>query len=409
MSVKEKTKFHILSTILPNISVTMACDLSIIIVNYNIRHFLEYCLLSVRKATAALSVQVIVVDNASTDDDYNWLPQKFPEIVFIKNENNLGFGKANNQGLQLANGKYVLFLNPDTLVPENALNDCLLFFQEKDDCGALGVHMMDGKGHFLPESKRSVPTPMISFYKFSGLEKLFPKSPIFGQYALGYWDENKVWNVPILAGAFLMARRSLLEKVGGFDEAFFMYGEDIDLSFRLQHNTGFKNYFLGPVKILHFKGESSKQNTLYYNKIFNEAMHVFVQKYHRKTNAFLMSSSIRLGTKLREWAFKLKGKRIKDKSRTIGQVKDFCFMGDEHSQAVLTEKIKRQYPTIQLSNTAAGSNNIIFCIGQNYGFQNAFQDIQKLPKTKDLYWFATDAAAIIGSNKKDETGVIWNL
>ncbi len=408
MSIKEKTKFYFLSTILPNISVTMACDLSIIIVNYNVRHFLEYCLLSVRKASIGLQVQVIVVDNASTDDDHEWIAEQFPKVHLIKNENNQGFGKANNQGLQLADGEYVLFLNPDTIIPENTLHDCIAFFQEKKDCGAIGVQMMDGKGIFLPESKRSIPTPLVSFYKFSGLEKLFPKSKIFGKYALGYLDKNEVHEVPILAGAFLTARRSLLEKVGGFDEAFFMYGEDIDLSYRLQHNTGFKNYFLGTVRIIHFKGESSKQNTLHYNKIFNEAMQVFVQKYHTKIGAFLMSTSIQLGTKMRAFAFKLKGKRKNRKGENDISTKDFFLLGDPDTKTFLEEKIKHQFPKMRLSNMNSNCS-VIFCIGQHYSFQDSLLDLQKQSHSIDLYWFDKNADAIIGSNKKDETGVVWSL
>lgn len=379
----------------------MAYDLSIIIVNYNVRHFLEYCLLSVRKAIGAIRVQTIVIDNASTDDDYTWCKQFFPEVHFIRNNVNQGFGKANNQGLELATGEYILFLNPDTLIPENALQNCLLFFQEKTDCGALGVHMMDGKGSFLPESKRSLPTPMISFYKLSGLEKIFPSSSIFGQYALGYLNANEVHEVPVLAGAFMMVRRSLLQKVGGFDEAFFMYGEDIDLSFRLQNHTGFKNYFLGNVQILHFKGESSKQDTLHYNKIFNDAMCVFVKKYHSKANAFLMSASIRLGTFIRGLVLKRKGRQKAEESNTIAA--DFLLLGDIQSRTTLLQKLR----TAQTSTN--NSQNIVFCIGKTYSYENAFTDLSQQLSSTNIYWFEPEANTIIGSNKKGETGVVWKL
>ncbi|MFT4204507.1 MAG: glycosyltransferase family 2 protein [Chitinophagaceae bacterium] len=383
----------------------MAFGLSIIIVNYNVRYFLEYCLLSLRKASIGIHVQTIVIDNASSDDDYSWMAQKFPETVFVRNNANLGFGKASNQGLTLATGRYVLFLNPDTLLPDNALADCLAFFGEKKDCGALGVQMVDGKGIFLSESKRAVPTPRISFFKFSGLEKLFPKSKTFGRYALGYLDKNGVWEVPVLAGAFLMARRSLLGKVGGFDEAFFMYGEDIDLSYRLQQDTGFKNYYLGTVRILHFKGESSKQNTLHYHRIFNEAMHVFIRKYHTKTKAMLISAPIRLGTWIRSITLQIKRKK-KAENRTS---KRFFLMGDSQARQRLATKLQSRFSSIQLSNTVVDTDSIVYCIGENFTIQNALADMEKQPDTVGIYWFDPETDAIIGNSSKDETGTVWRL
>jgi len=385
----------------------MLCDLSVVVVNYNVRYFLEYCLLSVRKASADLRVQVIVVDNASSDGDYRWLAERFPEVIFKQNAQNQGFGKANNQGLSLADGEFVLFLNPDTIVPENALRECVDFFRKTNDCGALGVYMMDGKGHFLPESKRSNPTPAVSFYKLSGLEKLFPRSKVFGQYALGYLDENRTFPVPILAGAFLMARKSLLEKVGGFDEAFFMYGEDIDLSFRLQNNTGFRNYFLGTVKILHFKGESSKQDSLHYNKIFNDAMGVFVRKYHSNIKASLMHGSIRLGTSLR--AIALKGKRKKEKGKNGADIGGLFLEGDADVKAILMPKLRQKMPTAPLSNTIDAAENIVFCIGENYAFEKSLEDLSQYSNDKNFYWFDPKINTIIGSNDKNETGVVWKL
>ena len=386
----------------------MACDLSIIIVNYNVRYFLEYCLLAVRKASIGIRVQVIVVDNASTDGDYAGIRQKFSEMSFVNNAENQGFGKASNHGLALATGELVLFLNPDTIVPENALKDCLRFFRKNADCGALGVQMVDGKGRFLPESKRSVPTPLVSFYKLSGLEKLFPKSKTFGQYALGYLDKDGTFEVPVLAGAFLMARHSLLKKVGGFDEAFFMYGEDIDLSFRLQHRTGFSNYFLGAVKILHFKGESSKQNALHYNKVFHDAMRIFVKKYQPKAKAFLMSAFIGIGTQMRTRAIRGKKKEENREEDDIAS-RHFFLWGDTDTRRLLSEKIALLYPNIPLSDTASAADSTILCIGENYSYENALKDTAKQPGSVDIFWFDAEASAVIGSHDKDETGIVWKL
>lgn len=384
----------------------MLFDLSIIIVNYNVRFFLEYCLLSVRNASIGLNVQIIVLDNASTDADYGWIKDNFPEVTYIPNKENLGFGKANNIGIKLSKGEYVLFLNPDTIIPENALKDCLDFFRKKEDCGALGVHMMDGRGHFLPESKRSVPTPMVSFYKFSGLEKIFPTSKTFGKYALGYLDKDGVFAVPVLAGAFMMARKSLLSKVGGFDEAFFMYGEDIDLSFRLQNATGYKNYFLGNVKILHFKGESSKQDTLHYNKIFNEAMEVFVQKYYSKSQAFFMSLSIKLGTSISNIGFKLK-RKLPMKKEAITE-STFFLLGDPQTKSKLAENLSSQSSCI-ITRNKDEAQYFVYCVGDAYRYKDAFKELTITETHTPILWHDCRSNSLIGSIEKDEIGTVIQL
>ncbi|PZP47241.1 MAG: glycosyl transferase family 2 [Pseudopedobacter saltans] len=379
----------------------MILDLSIIIVNYNVRFFLEYCLLSVRNAAKEITVQIIVVDNASKDSDYNWLCHRFPEVTFIQNKENLGFGSANNVGISLAEGKYVLFLNPDTLVPDNALKDCLSFFENHADCGALGVHMMDGKGQFLPESKRSNPTPSVSFYKFSGLEKRFPTSRRFGQYALGFLDKNENHPVPILAGAFMMVRKSLLDQVGGFDEAFFMYGEDIDLSFRLQNNTGFKNYFLGKIKILHFKGESSKQDAVHYNKIFNEAMGVFVKKYYSNSKAFMMRTAIGMGTTVKNFALSTKVK-VKKKEG----IQSMYLMGDMCTLTALREKLHLTQPDIIIASEEKNARTIVLCIGKSFTYQDSLDLLSNRKWLQLVMWYDPTSNFLIGSNDKDETGIV---
>ena len=217
-------------------------QLSIIIVNYNVKHFLEQCLYSVQKACRGLKAEVIVVDNNSADNSIEFLSSGFPSVQFLINKENLGFARACNQGWQKAKGEYILFLNPDTIVPEDGFEKCLSFFQTHPDAGALGVKMLDGSGKFLKESKRSFPSPLTSLYKLFGLAKLFPRSRTFARYHLGHLDENKNNEVDVLAGAFMMIRREVLEKVGSFDETFFMYGEDIDLSYRIQQ-AGYKNYY----------------------------------------------------------------------------------------------------------------------------------------------------------------------
>ncbi|MGZ8545012.1 MAG: glycosyltransferase family 2 protein, partial [Flavisolibacter sp.] len=202
--------------------------LSVIIVNYNVRHFLEQCLYSVEKSMNGLAAEVIVVDNHSTDGSLEYLTPRFPLVQFIANKENTGFSKACNQGLAMANGDFILFLNPDTLVEEQTFKNCIAFFEQHLHCGALGVKMIDGAGNFLKESKRSFPSPSTSLFKLFGLARIFPRSKTFARYHLGNLDKNQDHEVDVLAGAFMMVRKSVLDRIGGFDESFFMYGEDVD-------------------------------------------------------------------------------------------------------------------------------------------------------------------------------------
>lgn len=273
-------------------------QLSIIIVNYNVKYFLQQCLYAVNKAIQGLQAEVIVVDNNSTDGSVAYLQEKFTWVTFIQNTENKGFGKANNIALQQATGKYILFLNPDTIVPEDCFEKCISFFETTKNCGALGIKMIDGKGNFLPESKRSFPAPLTSFFKLVGLAYLFPTSKLFNKYALGYLDKNNNHEVDVLAGAFLMTTKELLDKIGGFDETFFMYGEDVDLSYRLQQ-TGVKNYYFSESTIIHFKGESTKRGSLNYVKMFYEAMSIFVSKHFKGSSVALFSTSIKMAIWLR--------------------------------------------------------------------------------------------------------------
>ena len=273
--------------------------LSIIIVNYNVKHFLEQCLHSVLKADMPASeVEVFVVDNNSSDNSMAYLKPKFPGVTFIENKENLGFSKANNLALPYCTGDYILFLNPDTIVPEDCFTICTNFFKEHNDCASLGVKMLDGSGKFLPESKRSFPSPITSFYKLVGLSAFFPKSAVFNKYALGNLDENKSHEVDVLAGAFLMVKKSVLDITGSFDENFFMYGEDVDLSFRLKE-YGMKNYYLGEMPIIHFKGESTKRGSLNYVKMFYHAMSIFVSKHYGGQKAKVFSYIINCAIWLR--------------------------------------------------------------------------------------------------------------
>jgi GT2 family glycosyltransferase len=273
-------------------------QVSVIIVNYNVRYFLEQCIYSLQKAGEGRQVEVIVIDNQSSDGSLGYLQPKFPGVTFIPSEYNAGFAKACNKGANQARGRYILFLNPDTLLPEDCLQRCLLFFEAHASAGALGVKMIDGSGKFLKESKRSFPSPLTALYKLSGLAWLFPQSPVFSRYYLGHLDENKNHKVDVLAGAFMMIRREVLEITGGFDEDFFMYGEDIDLSYRIQ-KAGYDNYYLAETRIIHFKGESTKTGSLNYVRMFYGAMSIFVRKHYGGRRAGLFRASLHMAIWIR--------------------------------------------------------------------------------------------------------------
>jgi GT2 family glycosyltransferase len=264
-------------------------QLSVIIVNYNVKHFLEQCLCSVQKAisNSKIDAEVIVIDNHSRDNSLGYLIPVFPCVKFIANDENLGFAKACNQGYRLSRGKYILFLNPDTILPEDCFSKCISFFESHADAGAVGVKMLDGRGKLLKESKRAFPSPVTSLFKLFGFARLFPKSKTFSKYHLGYLNENENHEVDVLAGAFMMVHRPVLDELKGFDEMFFMYGEDVDLSYRIQ-KMGYKNYYLAETNILHFKGESTRKGSLNYVKMFYNAMSIFVRKHYggSKANVF---------------------------------------------------------------------------------------------------------------------------
>lgn len=273
-------------------------QLSVIIVNYNVRHFLEQALKSVEKASRNLQVEVFVVDNNSVDGSVQMVEEKFPQVKLIANRKNTGFSTGNNQAIRLASGKYILLLNPDTIVEEDTFHKVLEFMESHADAGALGVRMLDGKGNFLPESKRSLPTPWVAFYKIFGLSALFPRSKKFGKYHLTYLSPDETHEVEVLSGAFMLLRKSVLDTIGLLDEDFFMYGEDVDLSYRVI-KAGYKNYYYADTSIIHYKGESTKKGSLNYVRVFYNAMLIFARKHFSKGNVNLFILLIHIAIYLR--------------------------------------------------------------------------------------------------------------
>lgn len=272
--------------------------LSVVIVNYNVKFFLEQCLHSVNEAIKGLEAEVFVVDNNSVDGSVEMVAEKFPTVKLIANNDNPGFSKANNQAIRQAAGEYVLLLNPDTVVEHDTFVKSVEFMDAHPDAGGLGIKMVDGKGRFLPESKRGLPTPAVAFYKIFGLSALFPKSKIFGRYHLGYLDREQTHVVDVLAGAYMMLRRETLDKTGLLDEDFFMYGEDIDLSYRIT-KAGYKNYYYPGARIIHYKGESTRKSSVNYVFVFYNAMVIFARKHFTQKNAALFSLLINLAIYLR--------------------------------------------------------------------------------------------------------------
>lgn len=267
--------------------------LSVVIVNYNVKHFIEQCLFSVLKASENIDCEVFVVDNNSVDGSVGLIKDKFPKVNLIENKENTGFSVANNQALKLAKGQYVLLLNPDTVVQEDTFTKIIAFMDNHPDAGGLGVKMLDGQGNFAPESKRGLPTPAVAFYKMIGLSKLFPQSKKFGKYHLTYLSKNNIHEVEVLSGAFMLIRKSVLDKIGLLDETFFMYGEDIDLSYRIT-KAGYKNYYFPDTQIIHYKGESTKRSSINYVVIFYKAMAIFSRKHFSGSHAFWFDFLIHL-------------------------------------------------------------------------------------------------------------------
>lgn len=253
-------------------------DITIIIVNYNVKEFLANCLTSVKKASKGISTEIYVVDNASSDGSIPFLKERFPDVNYIENSENLGFGKANNQAIKQAEGKYTLLLNPDTLLQEDTFEVLIDYMEKHESCGACGCKILNPDGTFAPESRRSVPTVSTALYKAVGLTALFPKSKVFGAYYQGWKDEVEGGEVPILSGSFMFFRTSCLNELDGFDERFFMYGEDIDLCYRTT-KSGWTIDYVPETSIIHYKGESTKKNEIAYNRVFNDAIYKFFEKH----------------------------------------------------------------------------------------------------------------------------------
>ena len=403
--------------------------LSVIIVNYNVKYFLEYCLYSVVKALKNIEGEIFVVDNNSTDGSKEFFQNSYPGVNFIWNATNEGFAKANNKALLQASGDYILFLNPDTIVSEDCFEKCIAFIRSKNNSAACGVKMIDGSGKFLKESKRAFPAPMTSLYKLSGLAKLFPKSKTFSKYHLGYLDENTNHEVDVLAGAFMMVPKIIIDQIGGFDESFFMYGEDIDLSYRIQ-KAGYTNFYFAETCVIHFKGESTRKGSLNYVKMFYKAMSVFVKKHYGGTKAGLFNFFIHVGIFFRAGLsasarFFSLGKpgmphmnNEITESIIVGAEEDFkevatlfqtCGINKRTIGRISEDEIARANTTGSLNKlvevlSAKNADEIIFCEGQ-LSFKQIIAMLPHIPNGIDIIFSVATLHSLISSSDKNEAGI----
>ena len=292
-------------------------QLSVIILNYNVRYFLEHCILSVQKAIQNLDAEIIVVDNNSPDESCEMVKLLFPNVILIQNKENLGFPKGNNIGVAQAKGKYICILNPDTVVAEDTFEKILKSkFQNPDSkIGIVGCKLVDGTGNFLPESKRGIPTPWVAFGKTFGLYKMFPKVKAFQKYYAEHLNQNTSGEVDILVGAFMVMKKETYQQLGGFDERYFMYGEDIDLSYSAL-KLGLQNYYFAETSVIHYKGESTVKDEKYRQR-FQQGMELFYAK-HMKGSVFF-NSFMKMGM-LFFATFKMKEKGRLSKSQPMHYV-----------------------------------------------------------------------------------------
>lgn len=301
-----------------------ATDVSVVIVNYNVKDFLSQALASVLRAAEGLEVEIFVVDNNSIDDSVLMVQQDYPSVKLIANSENVGFGKANNQAIRQACGRHILILNPDTIVQEDSLRTMVAFMDSHPDCGALGCQILNPDGSFAPESRRSFPTPEIAFYRMIGLSTLFPKSERFGKYNLTYLPKDLPSEVDALSGSCMMVRRDAFfgingkQKAGLFDEDFFMYGEDLDLCFRIQE-AGWTVWYSPETQIIHYKGESTKKGELRYVKLFYGAMLLFIEKHLEVEKSSPLAIFLRFGILIRA-GLTLLGNGIRSSSSVLKDV-----------------------------------------------------------------------------------------
>lgn len=368
-------------------------QLSIIILNYNVRYFLEQCVFSVQKALEGIDSEIIVIDNASSDDSCEMMKTKFPHIKLIENQDNLGFPKGNNIGVAQANGEYICILNPDTVVAEDTFSKILNTKNWQLNTGIIGCKLIDGAGNFLPESKRGVPTPWVAFTKIFGLYKI---SNYFGKYYAQHLSENESGKVDILVGAFMMMKRELYLKVGGFDENCFMYSDDIDLSY-LVLKAGKSNYYFHETSVIHYKGESTVRDGTYMKR-FREAMQFFYKKHFKKS--WFFDVIMQAGTVVFSL---LKKNQQKNEVRNIDE---YIVFTKENLKLELSKKTTYLSDFNHFEHQSQKNIEIIFDT-TSFSFTEIIT-FMKLNKSKNISFknYILSSNYLIGSNNSNDRGQI---
>ena len=381
----------------------MAVILSVIIVNYRVKYFLELCLHSVEKAVRGLEAEIIVVDNHSGDDSLSYLQPRFPGVRFLANTENAGFGRANNQALEQARGRYILFLNPDTILPEDFVAQCLSFIAAIPRIGGLGVRMVDGSGQFLKESRRGFPGPWVSFCKLSGLAALFPQSRLFAGYYLGHLSADLAHPAPVLSGACLWISRAALAEVGPFDEQFFLYAEDIDLSYRIQQ-AGYTNYYYPGTTIVHFKGESTTKD-IHYVRQFYRAMDQFRQKHFHKALPVFFDWGVQAAIWLRAGIAAIGRIFGRRQEKGAGRLLRTWLEGDPAETGRVRTLLLAAGKRL-IAEKVQDADEIMLCEGETYSFRECIARLEALgnPDNKHVVFHAAGSDSAVGSPDRKDRG-----
>ncbi|OUR95580.1 glycosyl transferase family 2 [Flavobacteriales bacterium 34_180_T64] len=363
--------------------------LTVVILNYNVSHFLELCLKSVQDALVSIDAEIIVVDNKSPDDSCEMVKQLFPDVILIENEDNFGFSKGNNVGVEQAHGEYICILNPDTVVAEDTFLKILSVAELKNNLGIIGCKLIDGKGEFLPESKRNIPTPFVAIRKILGFSRMYYVSNL---------GQNDTGRVPIFVGAFMFMKKTVYKEVKGFDEDYFMYGEDVDLSYKVL-KSNYHNMYHGSTSVMHYKGESTLKDKIY-AKRFYDAMQIFYNK-HFKSNA-VFNLLVWLGIKL-SFIF-----NNNDQIKT-NKPKNYVLISDKNYPSLETKlehevKLQSKIENYALETEYILDNNVL-------SFKTIIDIISKSPKKSSVTFkiLPKNTNFIIGSNSSKSRGVVMTF
>lgn len=384
-------------------------QLSVIILNYNVRFFLEQCVASVQEGLSNIEGEIIVVDNDSSDDSCEMIKSRFPNVKLIKNNSNLGFPKGNNIGVAQAKGDYICILNPDTVVAEDTFDRILAFAEKQENLGIVGCKLIDGSGNFLPESKRGIPTPFVALTKIFGLYKLFPSWELFNRYYAQHLSENETGKVDILVGAFMIMKRKLYNGIGGFDENCFMYSDDIDLSF-MALKSGKINYYFHETSVIHYKGESTVKDGLYMKR-FREAMQFFYKKHYKSSPFF--DFFMKIGT-----LFFALIKKNQGNSKPI-EVEDYILISEDEN---LSNKLEKQLNKKLIWETKLDSNTLFshrnkskkqteFLIDNNSFSYKSIISFLETHKNQGFTFKIVPKKALfmIGSNNSNDRGIVVKI